>query len=303
MEDSHSFTKKMLRKRDLMGKPLSCGFDISNDNIEEIRNCEREIRILNEQERECKLNVFREYMSFLKPLFNVRLKIIESIPKFWATVVEYQPKLSYLISEEVIEILQYLNKLEVDNVDPENMKITLVFDENPYIENKVVIKEFSSCNGNELVSATTPINWKRNLIQEKNMLETEGGRKRKSENISFFTWFCDDDREDTNLIMNCFDEMWQNPLPFFIWGIMDSKLEDFDDVSNRDLDNDIDTNEDDENVFENDDRSSEAMDDDDFWSEIDEEESEKEDEVYDSEFDEGEEERYEDMDDDIDDEV
>lgn len=309
MEDSHSNMRKVLRKRDLQNnRRTDSGFNTNPDIIEEIGNCEREIRILDEQESEDKLTVFRMYMSLLKPLFNARSKIIESIPKFWSTVIEYHPKLTYLITDEVTEVLQHVKRLEVDNTDTTYFKITLTFEENPYIENKVVIKELSSCSNKEFVSVSTPIKWKTNPPQDNSVPETEGSRKRKSENKSFFTWFCDDDSKEKNIIVNCFDEIWQNPLPFFLLGIMDNEVDDFVDVGNLDMD--LDTIGDEEDMIDVDEKSSNTMDndDDDSWSDDDEEASEgEEEEVEEEEEEESEsgedEERDEEMDEDKDEDV
>lgn len=279
MEENRSNVRKVLRKRDLQTKRRLGDKFNTNDEIEKIEDCEREIRTLDEQESEDKLTVFRTYMSLLKPLFNVRSKIIESIPEFWSTVIEYHPKLTYLITDEATEVLQHVKRLEVDTTDTTYFKITLVFEENPYIENKVIIKELSSCNNKEFVSVSTPIKWKTNPFQDKSKLETEGSRKRKSENKSFFTWFCDDDSKEKNIIVNCFDEIWQNPLPFFLLGIMDNEVDDFVDVGNSDMD--LDTIEDEEGVIVIGGNCSNAMDDDEddvSWCEDDEEESEEEEE-------------------------
>lgn len=303
MEDNHSNMRNVLRKRDLQTKRRPGSKFYTNYEIEKIEDCEREIRIIDEQESEEKLTVFRTYMSLLKPLFNVRSKIIESIPKFWSTVIEYHPKLTYLITEEATEVLQHVKRLEVDTTDTTYFKITLVFEENPYIENKVIIKELSSCSNKEFVSVSTPIKWKTTPLQDKSELQTEGSRKRKSENTSFFTWFCDDDSKEKNTIVNSFDEIWQNPLPFFLLGIMDNEVDDFVDVGNCDMD--IDTIEDEEDVIAIDENSSNTMDeddDDDSWCEDDEEaeeEVEEEEEEEEEESESGEdEERDEGMDDD-----
>lgn len=283
MEENRSNVRKVLRKRDLQTKRSpGDGFN-TNDAIEKIKDCEREIRTLDEQESEDKLTVFRTYMKLLRPLFNVRSKIIESIPKFWSTVLEYHPKLTYLITDEATEVLQHVKRLDVDT-DTTYFKITLMFEENPYIENKIIIKELSSCScsNKEFVSVSTPIRWKTNSLQDKSKLDTEGCRKRKCENKTFFTWFCDDNTTENNIIVNCFDKIWQNPLPFFRLGMMDHEVDDFVDESNSDMDQD--TIEDEEAVITTD------------VDEDDEEESEEEEESESGE----DEERDEEMDDDND---
>ena len=166
----------------------------------EVKDFEKLV-LANETEMRC---VFREF--FIKPFkdcfrkrcqaikdeFNKknekllleRNKLAESIPNFWVETLQNFPLLQPILSDEDLEVLDYISGIEVES-DPSFSEIRFSFDENPYFQNQQLTKRYSISpeTGIYTESKATKIKWKGSQVKEKNNLQDDGG---------FFDWFADE---------------------------------------------------------------------------------------------------------------
>ncbi|EAW94457.1 hCG1795875, isoform CRA_b, partial [Homo sapiens] len=115
------------------------------EHIDEIQN---EIDRLNEQASE--------------EILKKRSELIAKIPHFWITTFVNHPQVSALLGEEDEEALHYLTRVEVTEFEDikSGYRIDFYFDQNPYLENKVLSKEFHLNKSGDPSSKSTEIKWK-----------------------------------------------------------------------------------------------------------------------------------------------
>uniref|UniRef100_A0A2I3T3S9 TSPY n=1 Tax=Pan troglodytes TaxID=9598 RepID=A0A2I3T3S9_PANTR len=96
-----------------------------------------------------------------KPHLDHRGAIIQSVPGFWANVIAHHPQMSALITDEDEDMQSYMIHLEVEEVKhPVHLcKIMLLFQSNPYFQNKVITKEYLVNITEYRASHSTPIDW------------------------------------------------------------------------------------------------------------------------------------------------
>ncbi|XP_045597999.1 protein SET [Procambarus clarkii] len=194
--------------------------------LEEIDSCQNEIDQLNEKASEEILKVEQKYNKLRKPNFENRSKIIQRIPNFWVTAFVNHPQISAILEEEEEECLHYLTKLDVEEFDDikSGYRIKFHFEENPYFENDVLTKEFHLGSTGDPASQSTEIKWKggHNLVERFRQRMQQGekggtGRKRPLELRSFFSWFSDHGDPSADEIAEVIkDDMWPNPLQYFL---------------------------------------------------------------------------------------
>lgn len=200
--------------------------------LEEIDSCQNEIDQLNEKASEEILKVEQKYNKLRKPYYEKRNDLIRKIPNFWVTAFVNHPQISAVLDEEEEECLHYLTKLEVEEFDDikSGYRIKFHFDENPFFENDVIVKEFHLSNSGDMESAamadptstSTEIKWKEGMDLTKTVSaaggEKGGARKRPhSAPRTFFTWFGDNSDASTDDIAEVIkDDMWPNPLQYFL---------------------------------------------------------------------------------------
>lgn len=234
--------------------------------LEEIDGCQNDIDAMNEKASEEILKVEQKYNQLRKPHFEKRSGIIGRIPKFWLTAFINHPQLSSIIEEEEEDCLQYLDKLEVEEFEDikSGFKIQFNFSDNPYFSTKVLCKEFHLGSSGDPESKSTEIQWKEgyNLVQKAKQREAMANaksRKRQLESRTFFTWFEDNsDPQQDDVAEVIKDDLWPNPLQYFL-------------VPDIEVENGAEDDEDDE-----DDDNSEAEEDEDGGEEEDVEEEEDE---------------------------
>lgn len=183
--------------------------------LEEIDSCQNEIDSMNEKASEEILKVEQKYNTLRKPFFDKRNEIIKNIPKFWLTSFINHPQLSMIIEEDEEDALQHLSKLEVEEFEDikSGFKINFFFDSNPYFENDTLCKEYQLDGKGDPTSTSTLIKWKEGFdltakAAQKAALQ-KGGRKRKLENRTFFTWYSDNEDPSNDEIGEIIkDDMW-----------------------------------------------------------------------------------------------
>lgn len=219
--------------------------DETQKALEEIDATQNEIDALNEKASEEILKVEQKYNKFRRPYFEKRNDIIRKIPKFWLTAFINHPKISAIIEEDEEDCLQYLSKLVVEEFEDikSGYRIKLHFqnDKNPYFSNEVLTKEFHLGSSGDPASTSTPIQWKEGFdltakaAQRAAAAKGGASRKRAVENLTFFTWFTDNGDPSMDEIAEVIkDEMWPNPLQYFL--VPDIEVENGNEDDEEDLD-------------------------------------------------------------------
>lgn len=189
--------------------------------LEEIDACQNEIDSLNEKASEEILKVEQKYNQLRKPHFERRNDLIKKIPNFWVTAFVNHPQVSAILDEEEEESLHYLTTLEVEEFDDikSGYRVKFHFDENPFFENDVLVKEFHLSTSGDPTSTSTEIKWKEGMDLTKNITHpAEKGKKRPHQQPrTFFTWFLDNSDPSADDVAEVIkDDMWPNPLQYFL---------------------------------------------------------------------------------------
>jgi len=197
-------------------------YDIETQKaLEEIDACQNDIDGLNEKASEEILKVEQKYNKMRKPFFEKRNELIKKIPNFWVTAFVNHPQISAILDEEEEECLHYLTKLEVEEFEDikSGYRIKFYFDENPFFDNEVLIKEFH-LGTSEPASNSSDIKWKEGMDFTKHSQDqaAKAGKKRPlSIPRSFFGWFADNSDASADDIAEVIkDDLWPNPLQYFL---------------------------------------------------------------------------------------
>ncbi|XP_015123844.1 protein SET isoform X4 [Diachasma alloeum] len=218
-------TKKLKKLEDGAGDGNDTrDYDIEiQKTLEEIDGCQNQIDGLNEKASDEILEVEKKYNKLRKPYFQKRNDIIKRIPNFWLTAFVNNKKIAEILEEDEEDALRYLNKLEVEEFEDikSGYRINFYFDENPYFENEVLTKEFHLGSS---ASQSTPIRWKdgADLTKRAKGKAQLKGRKRPLGHRSFFDWFTDHGDPSSDDIAELIkDDMWPNPLQYYLAPDMD----------------------------------------------------------------------------------
>lgn len=138
----------------------------------------------------------------LKPLYNKRQKLLDSLDGFWPIVFQNAPdELSEFFTPLDLEILSTLKSFKVERYqidsdtkgEPRSVRFTFEFSPNQYLEDRVLVKEIEYRSGpgvaEGFVSTPIPIEWKNKkadptrgllngaveLYQAEQTLNNEGG--------------------------------------------------------------------------------------------------------------------------------
>ncbi|XP_035895418.1 protein SET [Anopheles stephensi] len=203
--------------------------------LEAVDSCQNDIDALNEQASEEILKVEQKYNEKRKPLYQKRNEYIKRIPTFWMTAIMNHPQISSILEQEEEDCLQYLEKLEVEEFEDikSGYRILFHFEENPFFENLVLTKEFKlGSNGESPSSTSTAIKWKpdHDLTKVLPKKMDSNRRKRGLENRTFFDWFTDNNDPINDDIAELIkDDLWPNPLQYYLVPDIEVEPEDDDD--------------------------------------------------------------------------
>jgi len=197
------------------------------------------------------LVVEQKYNKLRKPHYQKRNDIIGNIPAFWATVFSNHPQVSSIVTEKDEEALQFLTEMEVEEFEDikSGYKVSFRFKENPFFSNELLVKEFhisdETSEGDTAASKSTEIKWKpgKSLVPKP---DAKAGAKRSKDEMSsgaatFFSWFIDCVEDGICEIGESLkDDIWPNPLQYFLNDINDSVEDDYDeDEDDEELDDAI----------------------------------------------------------------
>ncbi|XP_037368819.1 protein SET-like [Talpa occidentalis] len=197
--------------------------------IDEVQN---EIDRLNEQASEEILKIEQKYNKLRQPFLKKRSELVTRIPNFWVTTFVNHPQVSALLGEEDEEVLYYLARVEVTEFEDikSGYRVDFYFDENPYFKNKVLFKEFYLNDSGDPCSKSSEIKWKsgKDLTKRSSQMQNKASRKRQHEEPeSFFTWFTDHSDAGADELGEIIkDDIWPNPLPYYLVPDMDEEGED-----------------------------------------------------------------------------
>lgn len=210
--------------------------DVTDRTLEDIDGCQNEIDKLNEKASEEILKVEQKYNKLRKPFFDKRNDLISSIAHFWVTAFVNHPQISGILEEEEEECLQYLTKVSVEEFEDikSGYTIRFFFSPNPYFTNEELVKEFHLGTSGDPASKSTEIKWKegQNLIEK---CKQNGAND--SEPKTFFGWFVDNmDAASDDIAEVIKDDMWPNPLQYFLAAENGVNSDDEDPDESADLD-------------------------------------------------------------------
>jgi len=221
-------TTKQAKRTSAGGDSSLTGDKELQEAIEKIDEVQNEIDRLNEQASEEILKVEQKYIKLRQPHFQKRSDMVTKIPNFWVTAFINHPQISALLTEDDEDALQFLDKVEVQEFEDikTGYKINFYFGENQYFENKCITKEFHLNESGEPSSKSTPITWKvgKCLVKAPN---AKAGKRTHDEQESFFSWFTnhkDAGADELGEVIK--DDIWPNPLQYYLASEMDEDGDD-----------------------------------------------------------------------------
>lgn len=213
---------KRLKKDIENGEEASVEFDMDKDTqkiLEDIDNCQSELDTLNEKASEEILKVEQKYNKLRKPFFEKRNELIKKIPNFWVSAFVNHAQIRNLVSTEEEDCIQHLKNIEIEEFEDikSGYRIKFHFDDNPFFENKVLIKEFHLASSGEPTCTSTEIVWK-DTAESKELRDVISSKQRKSKvSITFFLWFLENgDASSDDIAEIIKDDLWPNPLQYFL---------------------------------------------------------------------------------------
>jgi len=211
-----------------------------HDNVEtqkvlkEIDGVQDEIDSINDKASEEIMKIEQKYNQMRMPHFEKRNEHIKKIPNFWATAFVNHPLIGKALeSEDEKECIRYLAQIEVEEFEDikSGFRLKFFFDSNPYFENAIVVKEFSTVDDPKI--KTPEVKWKKGM-------KKLGRRANASANAngviecSFFGWLCYDYDPVTDEFAEVIkDDIWPNPVHYFLTS--DVEDDDSDDSYDDDL--------------------------------------------------------------------
>ncbi|UYV79574.1 SET [Cordylochernes scorpioides] len=237
MSTSGSTPKKVRKVEGSVGEAEeNRDFDSETQSaLEAIDAVQNDIDQLNEKASEQILKVEQKFNKERKPFFEKRNELIGKIPCFWLTTFRNHPQISTILTEEEQDCLQHLTKLEVEEFEDIKSGYRIKFhfsEDNPYFSNKVLVKEFHLAQTGDPASHSTPIEWNagKNLLQAQNNSENQGRKRSRQAGRTFFSWFTDHGDASADDIAEVIkDDMWPNPLQYFLVPDVENGMEDSED--------------------------------------------------------------------------
>nr|CCA14829.1 conserved hypothetical protein [Albugo laibachii Nc14] len=199
-------------------------------SIDAAGRIEEELELENEKCAEEVLAIENKYNIRRRPIYEKRSKLLSQIPSFWKQTFCNHPILRQLIEETDESILDSLENVDIQFVDEKGgYRIEMFFKSNPYFHDQLLWRKISFSEDEEAINKSSGINWK----------STDEAKEAK-ENNSLFQWF-NPDEEDADIAEVIKDELWKNPLQFYLdmnTGDDDGQDDDEDDEQEDGIEND-----------------------------------------------------------------
>jgi len=211
----------------------------SQDILEEIDAIQTQLDSLNDQASDEILKVEQKYNQMRKPHYKKRSELIGKIPDFWLNTFMNHPQIAALLDEADEEVLRYMTQLAVEETEDirSGYKIIFEFKTNPFFENTQLVKEFTMSESGEMGTTETKINWKAGMaLTEKNGDKGKGkvgGKRDRDDPPSFFSWFEDNSMGGDEVGEVIKDDIWANPMQYYLDLDEDEELEDEDDAEDE----------------------------------------------------------------------
>nr|XP_045000460.1 testis-specific Y-encoded-like protein 5 [Jaculus jaculus] len=199
--------KKVMESRAGSGPPATEG---SMDTLETVQ---LKLETMNAQADRAYLRLSRKFGQLRLHHLERRNLLIQSIPGFWGQAFQNHPQLSSFLNNKDKEVLGYLNKLEVEELGLARLgyKIKFYFGQNPYFQNKVLIKEYGCGPSGQVVCRSVPIQW----LPGHDLQSLSQGSPEN--NPSFFGWFSNHSSIESDKIVEIINEdLWPNPLQYYL---------------------------------------------------------------------------------------
>ncbi|KAF4659857.1 nucleosome assembly [Perkinsus chesapeaki] len=128
--------------------------------IEKLDSLDQEYGTIRRQQEIETRALEKSYETKYAPLLSERAKIIAdgAVPEFWLTVLRHTANFGPEIDDHDKEALKYLVDIQAEELSGEKaedliagMKITFVFSENPYFENKTLSKTYHFSEVNDML--------------------------------------------------------------------------------------------------------------------------------------------------------
>ncbi|KAJ2399291.1 hypothetical protein GGI23_002741 [Coemansia sp. RSA 2559] len=149
-------------------------------SLQELNAINTEINVIVDQLVDEEAALHAKYELKKAALYKKREGVIAKIPKFWLTCA-----------------LSYLQRITINRSteNPINYKIEFEFAENPYLANKMLVKEFDFSNKDHAKVVNQKIDWKEGkdltAPAKKEQGDDESDVFSENEDASFFCWFND----------------------------------------------------------------------------------------------------------------
>ncbi|KAK0393382.1 hypothetical protein QR680_000185 [Steinernema hermaphroditum] len=170
------------------------------------------------QFRQAVADVHRKHRKQLKTLFDRRNILLQNVPNFWRTAVKNHPIIGSILTEADKDFFRYVTRVEVDSREENvfNFKIRFHLDYNPYLENKVIMKDFHLTACPQFCRVTN-LKFKKNVLDEFKFLD----KKRSSRSFigykSFFAWLTDNKTPRRDDIAHYFRfDLQLNPMYYYV---------------------------------------------------------------------------------------
>ncbi|KAK6628307.1 hypothetical protein RUM43_002119 [Polyplax serrata] len=186
------------------------------DVLEKIQKCQKEITTFRSKCDRDINEIEKKYLKTVKPYIKDRNFLILSVPQFWPTVLLHHPLFGSIFEPGEKDVIKYLASVDVEDdvINPDLFKIHFLFNQNPYFENRVLVKHFT-----EEGSTNTLIKWRTSQVfpqvtKHEIWEHDELGMEQKG----FFRWFTDPKEEFCDPIADILRaQLWYDPLEYYFY--------------------------------------------------------------------------------------
>eukprot|EP00996_Jenningsia_fusiforme_P002591 NODE_3417_length_981_cov_22.508584_g3139_i0.p1 GENE.NODE_3417_length_981_cov_22.508584_g3139_i0~~NODE_3417_length_981_cov_22.508584_g3139_i0.p1 ORF type:complete len:229 (+),score=75.15 NODE_3417_length_981_cov_22.508584_g3139_i0:102-788(+) len=213
----------------------------TQESATEVLAVQKKLETLDEEFDAKVLELQSAYNTRRKPFYEERNRAIAKVPNFWHIVFSQHRVLEMFIQEFDAPIFKHLTALNVAEKEDvkSGYKISMTFSENPYFSNTELWKDYTNTDDGNATATQSGINWKEGM-RPGGSLEP-AGKKRAREDETFFTIFERDDADAIDIGSIIKDDVWPDPVKYFL-----GDVEDEDDIGEDDDDEDEDDEEEDD---------------------------------------------------------